>query len=55
MTPASPSIRRRLVLSTAGVLAVVVAAAAAIAWRVGLDAAENAYDRSLLDPALAPG
>ena len=53
MTPASPSIRRRLVLSTAGVLAVVVAAAAAIAWRVGLDAAENAYDRSLLDPALA--
>lgn len=53
MTAASTSIRRRLLLSTAGVLAVVIGAAAAIAWRVGLNAAENAYDRSLLDPAIA--
>ncbi len=53
MTPASTSIRRRLLASTAGVFAVVVAAAAGIAWLVGVSAAEYAYDRSLLDPALA--
>lgn len=47
------SIRHRVLLSMAGVLLVVVAAAAAIAWAVGVHAAADAYDRSLLDPALA--
>ena len=42
MTPASTSIRRRLLASTAGVFAVVVAAAAGIAWLVGVSAAEYA-------------
>lgn len=47
------SIRHRLLLSMAGVLLAVVAAAAAIAWFVGVRTATDAYDRSLLDPAIA--
>lgn len=47
------SVRHRVLVSMAGVLLVVVAAAAAIAWVVGVRAATDAYDRSLLDPALA--
>jgi hypothetical protein len=47
------SIRRRLLLFMLGVLLVVVVATAAITYRVGVHVATHAYDRSLLDPALA--
>lgn len=50
---APTSIRHRVLLSMAGVLLAVVAAAAVIAWNVGVRTATDAYDRSLLDPALA--
>ena len=50
---APTSIRHRLLLSMAAVLIAVVLAAAAIAYSVGLRTATDAYDRSLLDPALA--
>src|SRR5678815_131262 len=47
------SIRRRLLLFMLGILLVVVVATAAITYRVGVHVATHAYDRSLLDPALA--
>lgn len=50
---APTSIRHRVLLSMAGVLLAVVAAATVIAWNVGVRMAADAYDRSLLDPAVA--
>lgn len=50
---APTSIRHRVLLSMAGVLLAVVVATAVIAWNVGVRMAADAYDRSLLDPAVA--
>lgn len=50
---APTSIRHRVLLSMAGVLLAVAAAASLIAWTVGVRTATAAYDRALLDPALA--
>src|SRR4051794_25803886 len=55
MTASPTSIRRRLLLSMISILLVVVVATAVITHRVGLYVATQAYDRSLLDTALAIG
>jgi two-component system sensor histidine kinase TctE len=50
--PAQQSIRRRLLVLLVSVLLLLVAAASAITYWVALRSANDAYDRSLLDPAL---
>src|SRR5258706_11916217 len=47
-----PSIRRRLLLFLASSLLLMVAGAAMVTYLVALHSANNAYDRSLLDPLL---
>jgi two-component system, OmpR family, sensor histidine kinase TctE len=49
---ASPSIRRRLLLFLISSLLLMVAGAGAVSYWVALRSANDAYDRSLLDPAL---
>ena len=50
---AERSVRSRLLVWLVAPLALVLAAAAALAYRTALGLATDAYDRSLLDPALA--
>jgi two-component system sensor histidine kinase TctE len=47
-----PSIRRRLLLFLIGSLLLVLSGAALVTYLVAVNAANNAYDRSLLDPVL---
>ena len=47
-----PSIRRRLLLFLIGSLMLVLSGAALVTYLVAVNAANNAYDRSLLDPVL---
>ena len=49
---APPSIRRRLLMFLISSLVLMVAGAAAVTYWVALRSANDAYDRSLLDPAL---
>jgi two-component system sensor histidine kinase TctE len=51
ITPGSPSIRRRLLLFLISSLLLMVSGAAVVTYVVALHSANNAYDRSLLDPA----
>ena len=50
-TPRPPSIRRRLLRFLIGALLLMVSGAAVVTYLVALESANNAYDRSLLDPA----
>jgi len=50
---AERSVRSRLLVWLLAPLALMLAAAAALAYRTALGLATDAYDRSLLDPALA--
>ena len=50
--PARQSIRRRLLVFLVGMLLLLVGTAAAITYLIAVRAANDAYDRSLLDPAL---
>lgn len=50
--PARPSIRRRMLMFLVSSLLLMVAGAAAVSYWVALRSANDAYDRSLLDPAL---
>ena len=47
-----PSIRRRLLIFLIGSLLLMIAARAVVTYWVALRSANDAYDRSLLDPAL---
>lgn len=49
---ARPSIRRRMLLFLVSSLLLMVAGASAVSYWVALHSANDAYDRSLLDPAL---
>ena len=51
-SPRPISIRRRLLLFLVSSAALMVSGAAAVTYLVALHSANNAYDRSLLDPAL---
>ncbi len=53
MMRAEQSVRGRLLVWLLGLLAVLLAASAVAAYRTALAVATDAYDRSLLDPALA--
>jgi two-component system sensor histidine kinase TctE len=53
LTRPATSIRRRVLRAITALMLAVVAAAAALAWAVGMLAATDAYDRALLDPAIA--
>ena len=50
--PRRASIRRRLLIFLSGSLLVMIVGAAGVTYWVALRAANDAYDRSLLDPAL---
>ena len=50
--PARQSIRRRLLVFLVGILLLLVGTAAVITYLVAVRAANDAYDRALLDPAL---
>src|SRR5512135_1069827 len=50
--PARQSIRRRLLVFLVGTLILLVSAAAVITYLVAVRAANDAYDRALLDPTL---
>lgn len=47
-----PSIRRRLAILLAGPLAVLLVISAVVSYAIAVSAAREAYDRSLLDPAM---
>lgn len=47
------SLRRRLLVALVGPLLILIVGSAVFSYHVALDAATTAYDRSLLDPALA--
>ncbi len=49
---APTSIRRRLLVFLSGALLLMIAGASSVTYWVALRAANDAYDRSLLDPAL---